>query len=165
MDDRVQEEMNRENIDREDALNLLAKDDHERRKWGMLVYGIDIWDCRLYDMVLHIGALTIDDASDIICNAVQKEAFRDTPEAQIALENKYLAANVKSAIVNILPAASVEAEDGIVSISTPNSSSAITSKVTDKIASALKSIEDVKEIQIVAPKAQKTMINPFHNIN
>ncbi|MBU1340299.1 MAG: cytidylate kinase-like family protein [Proteobacteria bacterium] len=40
MEDRVKEEMNRADISAKDALYLLQKDDDERRKWGLHLYGI-----------------------------------------------------------------------------------------------------------------------------
>ena len=65
MEERIKEEVRRENISKEKALYILKKDDDERRKWGLRVYGIDTWDSRLYDMVLHIQNLTVDDATEI----------------------------------------------------------------------------------------------------
>ncbi len=66
MDDRVLEEMKRANCSRQDALYLLKKNDEERRKWGLQVYGTDTWDSRLYDMILHIDSLSIEDAVQIL---------------------------------------------------------------------------------------------------
>jgi len=164
MADRVQEEMRREHISEEEARYILMKDDDERRKWGMQVYGIDMWDCRLYDMVLHVGALTLDDAVDIVCHAVQKKAFQETPDSRKAVEDMYLAAKVQSAIIGILPTAMVEASDGVVSVSTPNAHSVLTDKVIRQITAAGKKVEGVKDVLLGAPRLAKGKINPFHNI-
>ena len=82
MQDRVNEEMRRENISAEKALYILNKDDSERRKWGLQVYEIDTWDSRLYDIVLHIGKLTIEDAVELLFETVQKPIFQTTPESR-----------------------------------------------------------------------------------
>ena len=165
MDYRVQEEMRRENISKDEARHILAKDDDERRKWGMQVYGIDTWDSRSYDMVLHIGVLTEDDAVDIICHAVQKKAFQEIPGSRKVVENMYLAAKVHSAIIGILPAISVEAEEGVVSIIVPNAHSVLTDRATRKITTTAKKVEGVKDVLLVFPQPKNGRINPFQNIN
>ena len=82
MKTRVQEEMSREGISAEEALYTLKKDDEERRKWSMQVYGMDPWDSRLYDMVINISSLTPADAVDIIYGVLQKKTFTTTAESQ-----------------------------------------------------------------------------------
>ena len=82
METRVREEMNRENISAEEALRVLRQDDDERRKWSLQVYGIDTWDSRLYDMVINISTLTIDDIVEIISMVVQKPTFKSTLESR-----------------------------------------------------------------------------------
>ena len=82
MKTRVQEEMSREGISAEEALYILKKDDEERRKWSMQVYGMDPWDSRLYDMVINISSLTPADAVDIIYGVLQKKTFTTTAESQ-----------------------------------------------------------------------------------
>jgi len=89
---RVQEEMKREDISAENALRILKKDDEERRKWSLEVYGIDTWDSRLYDMVINISTLTLDDAVDIIYGVLQKSTFQSTLESRKLVADKALAA-------------------------------------------------------------------------
>ncbi len=79
---RVEEEMAREAISAEEALHILKKDDEERRKWSMQVYGMDPWDSRLYDMVINISTLTLEDAVDIIYGVLQKGTFTTTAKSQ-----------------------------------------------------------------------------------
>jgi cytidylate kinase len=164
MDDRIQEEVRREHISKDEARHILIKDDDERRKWGMQLYGIDTWDSRLYDMVLHIGALTEDDAVDIICHAVQKQTFNEDPESRKEIENMYLASKVQSSIIEILPSVIVEAVDGVVSIVVPNAHSVLTDKATRKMSTIASKVEGVKNVILVFPHQSNGMINPFHNI-
>ncbi len=82
IDTRVKEEMAREKISAEEALFVLKKDDEERRKWSIQVYGMDPWDSRLYDMVINICTLSLDDAVDLIYGLLQKPTFRTTPQSQ-----------------------------------------------------------------------------------
>jgi cytidylate kinase len=86
LEDRVREEMRREKISAEEARYILKKDDDERRRWGIQIYGVDTWDPMLYDMVLYVKALTVDDAVDLIYKAAQMPHFQATPESQRLLD-------------------------------------------------------------------------------
>jgi cytidylate kinase len=97
IEDRVQEEMRRENISAEDARYILKKDDDERRRWGIQIYGIDTWDPMLYDMVLYVKSLTVDDAVDLISKAAQLPHFQATPESQRLVDEMARAAAEEAA--------------------------------------------------------------------
>lgn len=118
LEDRVKLEMEREGISRDEALHLLKKDDEERRKWSQHLYGIDPWDPCLYDMVIHIHKITVDDAVDMICHAAGLEDFKATPESLKAMENLVLAAEVRAALVQINPKLNVTADNGHVLVKT-----------------------------------------------
>jgi cytidylate kinase len=87
MEDRVKEEMKRENISAEEARRILEKDDQERRKWSHHLYGIDTQDSSLYDMVLHIKTMRVGDAVSTILLAVQLPAYQTTSQSQIMLDS------------------------------------------------------------------------------
>jgi cytidylate kinase len=97
LEDRVQEEMRREKISAEEARNILKKDDDERRRWGIQLYGVDTWDPMLYDIVLHVKSLTVDDAIDLISKAAQVPHFQATPESQRLVDEMARAAAVEAA--------------------------------------------------------------------
>lgn len=118
MNDRVELEMERENIGKKEALRILMKDDQERRKWSKYLYGIDTWDPSLYDIILHIKRLTADDVVDTICHAVGLPHFQTTAQSQKALEDHLLASEVKAVLVDLKPDIDVSANDGIVLVST-----------------------------------------------
>ena len=42
--DRIAEEMKREDIYAAEARHILKKDDDERRRWGLQVFGVDTWN-------------------------------------------------------------------------------------------------------------------------
>jgi cytidylate kinase len=164
MQERVKEEMRRENISAEKALYVLKKDDEERRKWAMQVYGTDTWDSRLYDIILHIGRLTVDDAVDILFNTVQKPNFKTTPESRKLVENLTLASRVKSDLAMIAPKVQVIAHDGKISIN--NIAFETGSKEKDRIKSIALQIEGVEEVvfNVKIPVGQRGHVNPFYNI-
>ncbi len=117
LEDRVQEEMRREGISEAEARYILKKDDDERRRWGIQVYGVDTWDPMLYDMVLHIKTLTVADAVALIRQVVQMPCCRSTAASQRILDDLALAARVEAALVEEFPSAKVEARNGEVFVS------------------------------------------------
>lgn len=116
MEDRIRCEMEREKISYAEARHILKKDDDQRRKWGLYLHGIDTSDPSLYDMVIHIRKLTVDDAADIICHALSKDHFKTTPKSQALLCDLALAAEVRSTVFDISPNIDVFSENGIVHI-------------------------------------------------
>jgi cytidylate kinase len=99
---RVKEEMVREKISAEDALYILKKDDEERRKWSIQVYGMDPWDSRLYDIVINICTLSLDDAVDLIYQVLQKPTFRTTPESQRLIDDLAITAKEQIELIKSL---------------------------------------------------------------
>ena len=144
IEERVKEEVMRENISEEKARYILKKDDDERRKWGLRLYGIDTWDSKLYDMVIHIKSLSVEDAADLICRTVQKPSFKTTPESKKILDDALLAAKVHAAIIKICPTNTVTANDGVVKIGDPEAS------MKNEITKIVENIEGVKKIIVNA---------------
>ncbi len=101
MEDRVRLEVERKGIDEDEARRILEKDDHERREWSKALYGIDTADSSLYDLVVHIKQLTVDDAVDMICDTVSKEQFKTTPESQRMIEDLALSAAIHRALMDV----------------------------------------------------------------
>ena len=101
MEDRVGLEMERKGIDADKARRILEKDDEERRKWSERLYGIDTADPSLYDLVVHIKQLQVDDTVDMICDCVSKEQFKTTPESQRLIEDLALSAALEKALIDV----------------------------------------------------------------
>lgn len=165
-EERVKEEVSRENISEEKARYILKKDDEERRKWGLRLYGIDTWDSKLYDMVLNIKALSVEDAADLICQTVRKPNFETTSESQKILGDALLSAKVHAALVQIAPKIIVTADDGVVRIGDPEAPSDMKNDLSDEIKGIAEDIEGVKEVIISIHRKtdDRRAVNPFHNI-
>ncbi len=161
--DRVKEEMRRENISADKALSILMKDDEERHNWGLQVYGTDTHDSKLYDMILRIDRLSVCDAVNIISKTVQKPAFQATPESLKLVKDLALAAKVKATLAEIAPKVQVVADNGTVFIGRINGDSVNADKIF-KIKSVAEQIEGASEVIINLGVQQSDHINPFHNI-
>lgn len=148
MEDRVSEEMKREKISAEKARHILKKDDEERRKWGLDLYGHDTQNSRLYDMVLHIQTMTVDDAVKIVLNAVHLPCYQTTPESQRRLDNLTLAAKVQASLAEEFPTASVLSNDGEVYIVIKGSLFSQENKLTTKVKNMAEKIAGVKDVNV-----------------
>ncbi len=143
---RVADEMQRENIPEETAQYILKKDDEERRKWGMFLYGVDIVDPENYNMVIRVGHLTEDEVVDLIAKAASLPSFQETAESRKILADSALAALVSKALFDF-PNASVSVRDGHVSIflKAPEDQHTV---INDRISAMISTLAGVQEYTI-----------------
>jgi cytidylate kinase len=116
MKDRIRIIMERENISYDNALERLQKDDLARSKWSQHLYRIDTADPILYDLVIRVRKMTVDDAVDVICHTAGLENFKTTFESQKAMEDLVLASEVKTTLLEIRPDIKVFVRDGVVTL-------------------------------------------------
>jgi cytidylate kinase len=147
LEDRVKEEMKREGISAEEARYILKKDDDERRKWSLQLYGHDTLDSSLYDLVVHIKRKKVGDVVDLILYAARMPCFQTTPESQKIINDLTLAAEVKAALLSEFPTSRVTAKDGsvFVKIEIPLSHQEKTTNALKRIA---ENIDGVKEVNV-----------------
>ena len=143
---RVNVVVNRENVSEERARQMLIKIDEERTKWSMFLYGIDAKSPELYDIILHIDTINVDDAVDILYNYAQRSCFQTTDESKKKLKDMLIAAKAYSIIVKKFPDANVKCKDGKVLISVESSLS-VEKVLAKKFSKQLKDIEGVKEVE------------------
>ena len=167
MADRVKEEMKRENISAEKALYILKKDDEERRKWGIQVYGMDPWDSRLYDMVLNVKTLTVNDAIRILSNTARSTAFETTPESQRRVDDMALALKVQVALVQMVPSVKVEADNGHVFVSSFCKNTPTSGELVAKVKDMASGVEGVTAVtlNVLESPGPQNRVNPFHNLD
>lgn len=147
IENRVQEEMERENIDEKKARYLLLKDDEERRKWGLYLYGNDTKDSSLYDVVLHIDNLKTSDAIEILTDISRRSCFQTTPESLATINDLYTAAKAQSIIFGKIPSAEVKCKDSILFV-TVETDISLEKEITEKVKNTLKDLEGIKEIKV-----------------
>nr|WP_321467041.1 cytidylate kinase-like family protein [uncultured Desulfobulbus sp.] len=165
MEDRIAEVMRRDNVPQRDAENILNKDDDERRRWGVKLYGIDTWDSRLYDMVILIDKLTVDDAVDLIAETLKKPVFQTTPEARKILDNHVLCSKINAKLVNYSLMLECRVKDGVVSLDNIGEVLRADSHLLANIEKMIREVEGVKDVVVVdKARGQSQHVNPFHNI-
>ncbi|MFC1815226.1 AAA family ATPase [Thermodesulfobacteriota bacterium] len=118
MDARVALLMQKENMSSADALAFIKDSDRNRAEWTRYLYKVDIEDPRLYDIIINIGGMKIEDVCTIICSTVRCEPFKTTPETKRALGDLALQSHISAALQPICKA-EVISRDGFVHIKVP----------------------------------------------
>jgi cytidylate kinase len=121
-------------ISKEKALQVIEESEEARRKWGLHLYGVDTHDPGLYDLVIHINKLSVDDAADLICRAASMDRFRATGESQQAMDDLLLAARIKAKLVERHPRVAVTANEGVVYVSLEGGSSSEAEAIRETVA-------------------------------
>jgi len=166
MEDRIKEEIKRENSSTEEARYILKKDDDERRKWGMSLYGKDTWNCSLYDLVFRIDIMTVEDVVGVLEGIIQQGRFDATPESTALLKEQALVASIHAKIVDIAPRATVNIKDRVVTLGNLDGGLKNDKEVRQKTAERLILTYDLKDVVFAKPvKAKNDHINPFYNIS
>lgn len=146
-EDRVRLEMQRKGISKEEALHLLRKDDQERRQWSLRLFGIDTADSSLYDLVIHINKISVNDAVNIISQTAQLEHFRTTSESQQALDDVALAAKVRAKLIPVVPNVITTAKAGTVFVNAKASLS-VEPQIALEIKELAKQVPGLKDVKI-----------------
>ena len=146
-EDRILEEMKRENISADEARHILKKDDEERRKWALYLFGKDTTDATLYDMMLHIKTMSVKDAVEVIQCAVKRPCFQSTPQSQAILNNRVLSSQVEARLVRQFPSITAHAEEGVVTVNVTASLSH-EDEVTAQVKEEAGKVEGVKTVKV-----------------
>ena len=166
MDVRIKEEMKREKCSAEEARYRLKKDDDERRKWGLSLYGRDTWNCSLYDLVLNVDIIEVEKAVDILYGVIEDGRFNATPESTALLKKKALLASIHAIIVNDSPKATVDIKGGIVTLGNIEGRLKNDTDLRNKTAKRLIQAYNIEDVIFEKPvKSKKDHVNPFYNID
>jgi cytidylate kinase len=149
LEDRIKEEMRREHISEQEARYILKKDDEERRKWSMYLYGVDTKDSSLYDVVLHIDNLKVDDAVGILIDMAKLPSFQTTPQSKKIIDDYHLAAKAQEKLFDEFPSAEIKCKNGVVYVSIETALS-LEQEFTDKIINALtgNDMDGIKKVKV-----------------
>jgi cytidylate kinase len=147
IEDRAEILMKRDKISKSKAMKMVRRIDRARRHWSKQLYGIDSWDSSLYDLVINVARIPIDDAVKRICRTASLKSFQTTPESKRAMADLVLAAKVKAALLALKPDIEVFAQDGVVVVRTtaPESKEV---EFTREMKKTVASFPGLKEIRV-----------------
>ena len=123
-------------------MDFIEKEDRHRADWNHHFFKTDMSDPRLYDMILNIGRLRVQEACEIIATAARSEGYRTTPASEKAIRDLALGSHVKTALQDICDA-EVTANDGIVHIKVRGQKLKKTSMASPKVQSQVR--EQIRE--------------------
>lgn len=82
--------------ERGEAIAYIEKMDEDRRKWVEFLYGVDWRDPTLYDLVINLEQLTIEQAAHVVCHLTLDRCFEFTSECQQVMDDLVLASRVRA---------------------------------------------------------------------
>jgi len=103
-EDRIKLLQKRENVTKEAAAEVIENEDKNRTHWTRYLYKMDIHDAKLYDIVINIGNLTIEDACEIICVAARSNSYRTTNESKQVVEDLAILSRLQAALLPLCDA-------------------------------------------------------------
>ncbi len=95
LETRIQTVMEREGHTREEAEHYIRDVDDNRVRWTRFMYGVDLRDPQLYDMVISLERMSIPTACAIALEAARKPEFEITESVRAHLTSFVLACRVK----------------------------------------------------------------------
>jgi len=102
--------MTREGLNRTEASKKIDLVDTERARWTTAFFGVNWGDPLLFDVVLNLEVMSLEEACEVIVNASQLPHFRSTAASQKKMEDLALASRV-AARLNTTPSTAAMALD------------------------------------------------------
>jgi osmotically-inducible protein OsmY len=94
---RVAAAMERSNLKRDKAIDLIKELDQERDEWVQWVYGMDRNDPQTYDITVNLEHISLDSACIMIAESVRRD-FQTTPASQRVMDDLVLASQIRAKI-------------------------------------------------------------------
>lgn len=101
-----------ERIPPEKAMKRLEQRKQLRRRWSRNAFGMDETDPGLYDLVIGLSNIDLDEAVQTICDTVSYRKFQPMSWSQKCLADLELAARVRTALFERFPELKVSADGG-----------------------------------------------------
>jgi CheY-like chemotaxis protein len=116
MDYRVKLAVRQEGLSRADAHKAIGEEDAQRLRWTQWIVGQDPYLESLYDVVLAMHDMTVDEAVEVLVASAAKPAVATTPASRQAAADFQLAARVNLALTQEGHEVEVRADRGNVFI-------------------------------------------------
>lgn len=133
-------------LSREEAKEYIRKVDEEREKWVRFLYGVDWNDPALYDIVVHLDQMGLNNAVVGLKALAKLPDFALNSETEEAIKNLYLASKAhfeltKDPRTNIADVR-VSADNGVVQVTYPP----LESKVAMYVSEVLSRVPEIKAV-------------------
>ena len=124
MEDRIRAAMAHLDLTRDAAEKHIQKADEDRAAWVRRVYEADVTDPSLYDLVLNLGTMSMETATEMVVDLLGRPEYRSTPETLGRTRDFSLGARLKAelSIRSKFPEAAsyISVSDGVVTLNLPD---------------------------------------------
>ena len=138
----------RMHVSREQAKRYIADVDEDRRRWVRFLYDADWADPYLYDIVINLEHLSIENAASAICSFAGLPDHQQTPASKKAVEDLNLASRARLALSLDARTAGtgvcVRADTGKVMVTYPP----LQAGVLDEIPRVLEGVAGIQELNV-----------------
>lgn len=139
-------------MDEDEGSSFIRDVDEARARWVKTLYGVDIQDPSLYDMVLNLEAFSLSEACEIVVATASRPEFRIEGERLSDLEDFRTGCRVRLALLEDLGTQSLdldaEAHRGIVDVM-GKAPLLNTGEVGDRIAEIAGSVPGVEQVRLM----------------
>lgn len=147
MDYRIESTMRNFNCNREKAIEIIQKVDKKRDKWVKHFFNIDRRDPLLYDLVINLDHISIENACESISTLAGQKEFEPSPESQKRMQDLLLSTSVRSKIAKSGSIKDdrieIDADDGVIILK----GTAYSTEDADKLRQLVLQTPDVKDIR------------------
>jgi len=162
---RAQRAMDEQDLQENDAVKLIRKEDEKGISWINHLFQKDPWDADLYDMIIPMDKKNVDDAVRLISENIKKDILEATPASRHAVDDFGLAAEVETVLGNEGHDVSVSAKGDRVTL-TINKHVLRLSRLEDELKKIVMTISGVKEVETkVGPGYYKSNIYRKFDLN
>ncbi len=98
MEFRISMAQERLHLSRDEAISHIAKMDQDRRRWTQFLYGVDWGDPALYDLVVNLERISIEQACSVVISMIEQPEFEFSAERQAEMDDLALASRVRAAL-------------------------------------------------------------------
>jgi len=153
LENRVKTLMDEQGLSEADAVERITETDEQRRRWTQFLYDVDNRDPVLFDIVLNLHRMVIDDAIELVASEVKKEQFQSSEKSLKIVRDLHLASVAEIALMHStdtygldLKARADESRGEVVIVK----GLALEDRAVldDAIRAALRSVKEIKEVRI-----------------
>jgi CheY-like chemotaxis protein len=134
-------------ISEKDAAKLVQRREEDCSFWIDSIFGNrDPWDPALYDMVIPVDKMSVQDAAALIADYAGKDIIQQTADSKQALEDFRLAAETETALVQQGHTVAVSAKNGAITL-TINKHVLMLNRLQEELKSIAAPIAGVRSVE------------------
>ena len=153
LENRVKMLVDEQGLSEADAVEKINETDEQRKRWVQFLYDVDNRDPVLFDIVLNLQRMVVDDAIGLVASEVGKEQFQSSEESLKIVRDLHLASVAEITLMHSTDTygldLKVQADESTGKVVIVRGSALEDSAVLDDaIRAALRSVKEIKEVRI-----------------